>query len=80
MVTHEKVSGIFLYFCILMMDASVLTAAAIARVSAYFGQGSGPIQIDGVQCSGTESELRNCSYSQTNKCGHSADVGVTCNG
>ena len=59
---------------------SVLMAAAIARASAYFGQGSGPIQIDGVQCTGTEPELRNCSYSQTNKCGHSADVGVTCNG
>ena len=49
-------------------------------MSAYFGQGSGPIQIDGVQCTGMESELRNCSYTQTNKCGHSADVGVTCNG
>ena len=36
---------------------SVHMAAAIARASAYFGQGSDPIQIYGVQCTGTEPEL-----------------------
>lgn len=63
-----------------MMDIINTATAAIARAFAYFGQGSGPIQIDNVLCTGVESELRNCSYSQSNACGHSADVGVTCNG
>ena len=52
---------------------------AIARQSAYFGQGSGLVHIDSVQCTGLESELQNCTYSQTTNCGHSQDVGVTCN-
>lgn len=53
---------------------------AIGRTSAYFGQGSGLVQIDSVQCAGTEPQLQNCSYTQTSRCGHSNDVGVTCNG
>ena len=63
-----------------LLSGSNFLTAAIARTSAYFGQGSGPIQIDGVQCTGLESEIQNCTFSQTNKCGHSADVGVTCIG
>ena len=58
----------------------IFLTVAIARTSAYFGQGSGPIQIDSVQCTGIEPEIQNCTYSQANKCGHSSDVGVTCIG
>ena len=57
-----------------------LSAVAIGRTSAYFGQGSGLVQIDSIQCAGTELQLQNCTYTQTNKCGHSDDVGVTCSG
>ncbi|XP_073669518.1 scavenger receptor cysteine-rich type 1 protein M130-like [Paramisgurnus dabryanus] len=49
---------------------------------AYFGQGSGPITMALVSCSGSESSLKNCrsddSYIQ--HCSHSDDAGVICSG
>ena len=54
---------------------------AIAHSYANFGQGSGPIQIDDVNCLGNESNLLNCTYDANNHhCGHSEDAGVTCSG
>ncbi|XP_019853225.1 PREDICTED: deleted in malignant brain tumors 1 protein [Amphimedon queenslandica] len=45
-----------------------------------FGQGSGPILISSIQCSGQESHLINCSYSPLipSYCSHTYDVGVKC--
>ncbi|XP_078616873.1 scavenger receptor cysteine-rich domain-containing protein DMBT1-like [Branchiostoma floridae x Branchiostoma japonicum] len=47
---------------------------------AYFGQGSGNIYMDGLQCSGSEASLFECAYNGwgVNNCGHNEDVGVTC--
>ena len=53
---------------------------AIARTNAFFGQGVGPIQIDNVQCSGSELFLQNCTHITTHNCGHHEDAGVTCAG
>ena len=47
---------------------------------AHFGQGSGTIWLDDLQCSGEEESLFSCSHigiGQHN-CGHSEDAGVTC--
>ena len=54
---------------------------AVAYTYAYFGQGTGPILLDDVACSGSESRLINCRYdSNTYDCRHYKDAGVRCQG
>ena len=51
--------------------------------SAGFGQGSGPIWLDSVMCSGSESTIVNCGHlgiNFTRSCSHSEDAGVRCYG
>ena len=51
--------------------------------SASFGQGSGPILLDSVTCSGNDSTLASCGHlgvNVTRSCSHSEDAGVRCNG
>eukprot|EP00057_Strongylocentrotus_purpuratus_P020121 XP_011674595.1 PREDICTED: deleted in malignant brain tumors 1 protein-like [Strongylocentrotus purpuratus] len=67
-------------------DASVVCrsfgfAGALEAVSfAGFGQGTGTIVLDDVNCSGDESSLFECSNRGlgVNNCGHSEDAGVRC--
>uniref|UniRef100_A0A1X7TQF9 SRCR domain-containing protein n=2 Tax=Amphimedon queenslandica TaxID=400682 RepID=A0A1X7TQF9_AMPQE len=56
-----------------------LGSVAYTTVS-EFGQGSGPILMSLIQCSGQESHLINCSYSPLipSYCSHTYDVGVKC--
>ncbi|XP_059889890.1 scavenger receptor cysteine-rich domain-containing protein DMBT1 isoform X2 [Delphinus delphis] len=56
--------------------------ATSAPGSARYGQGSGPIVLDDVGCSGHESYLWSCPHNgwNTNNCGHSEDAGVVCSG
>ena len=52
---------------------------ATAYLYARYGQGSGPILLDDVACTGTENALVNCTYdSSTSDCSHYEDAGVLC--
>ncbi|XP_055046924.2 scavenger receptor cysteine-rich domain-containing protein DMBT1-like [Misgurnus anguillicaudatus] len=52
-----------------------------AKIGAFFGQGSGPVWLDNLKCSGNESTVTNCSSNAlgTSTCSHSRDAGVICN-
>ena len=48
--------------------------------SAYFGPGTGPIWLDNLQCTDTESRLEDCPNKgwRVNDCTHDNDAGVEC--
>ncbi|GAB0202208.1 deleted in malignant brain tumors 1 protein-like [Grus japonensis] len=56
--------------------------AVSAYSAAHFGQGSGPIWLDNVQCSGTEAALSECLARPwgVNNCDHGEDASVVCTG
>ena len=67
-------------FSVVHMFIYYFVADAIARGSAFFGQGTAhPILLDDVACVGNESRLLDCPYTSNHNCGHSEDVGVVCN-
>ena len=63
------------------MDSKLRTqCAGLAVYEAGFGEGTGRIWLDRVQCLGNERELMDCTASSSgmNTCTHTQDVGVRC--
>ncbi|XP_067683986.1 galectin-3-binding protein B-like [Haliotis asinina] len=53
---------------------------AVFKSSAFYGQGSGSILLDNVQCTGDELYLSQCCHQDwtSHNCNHGEDVGVDC--
>ena len=58
----------------------MLILIGTALSSAYFGVGTGEIWLDDVFCTGSESELLDCSHDDigVDDCDHSEDASVRC--
>ena len=58
--------------------------AGEALLNAYFGQGTGQIVLDDVQCTGSENKILACKsppiFRISSNCDHSDDAGVRCEG
>ena len=75
--------GKYIYSIYYIIVISLLyISESIARSSAYFGQGSGSILLDDVQCTGNETSIFSCSHKSigSHNCDHSKDAGVVCFG
>ena len=56
------------------------STGARALPFAAYGEGVGPIHLDDVSCTGTETDLLDCSFNPTGQCGHFEDASVMCQG
>ena len=63
-----------------MYTLLLLIVGATGQRSATYGQGTGPILLDQVMCTGNETSLFDCPRNPIGQhnCFHSEDAGVTC--
>ncbi|XP_072024873.1 uncharacterized protein [Amphiura filiformis] len=69
-----------------MVDANVACQqlgyhrAVAAKSATYFGQGTGNILLDDIECTGDETSIQTCQSKGwgVHDCGHSEDAGVVC--
>lgn len=74
--TQDSSACLYLTRCLFHSDRGV----AKAWSQAYFGEGSGPVLLDEVRCTGNELSIEQCPKSswQEHNCGHKEDAGVSC--
>ncbi|XP_069805684.1 scavenger receptor cysteine-rich type 1 protein M130-like [Dendropsophus ebraccatus] len=56
--------------------------AVRVTINAYYGEGTGDIWLDDVQCRGNEANIKSCAANKigVHNCGHHEDAGVICSG
>lgn len=70
---------IHVYVAQVSLSLSLSLSGATYKTFSHFGQGTGDILLDDVQCNGTESQLLDCPYDpSTSDCLHLEDAGVIC--
>lgn len=67
-----------LHFNCAILHSLSTSPAAQARGNAYFGAGTGRINMDNVRCTGVESSLTSCPFVADHNCVHSEDASVIC--
>ena len=76
---YMLVGGLLMFQRVKLCSLLYTTTGARAHTGAYFGEGSGPIHLDFVQCSGSEYNLTECEIRRDKiRIDHSFDVGVKC--
>ena len=65
-------------FILLLLNVFFLLTDAIAYSRAFYGQGTVPVLLDDVRCTGTESRLIDCPRAATENCVHSKDAALSC--
>ena len=78
-----EVSASFVFMC--RNDELLFFFCATGGIpysNAFFGAGTGPIYLDDVACTSSDSQLLECSSRpiMRHNCSHSADAGVGCEG
>ena len=63
---------------ITITSINFLFSDATAYSRAFYGQGTVPILLDDLRCTGTESRLIDCPYTAIDNCVHSEDAAVSC--
>ena len=57
---------------------------AIPRLNSYYGRTTGPIWLDNIRCTGSESRIVNCAHNGigvlASHCDHGDDSGIECPG
>ena len=76
LVSLQMVSNAFIFKFIDLI--CLVLIGALANSNAQFGQGTGNVHLDNVQCNGSESSLLACSYASVDNCVHAQDAGVQC--
>ena len=75
----DRLETLIYFFCVCMEYRAIMITGAEAYSQAQFGQGSGPIVLDDLDCNGDEVSILNCDFDQdTSDCTHFEDAGIRC--
>lgn len=71
-----------LVFSVHTISAGARAISGTVPVHDRYNPGTGPIYLDEVRCTGSESALINCSFNTlgVHNCDHNEDAGVSCEG